>query len=118
MAGQRLNRIEWFSFYKGGNNQSTLLVDIGGGRGHDLEAFKHANPNAEGKLVLQDLPQVIDDIKELHEDIIKVIHDFFTSQPMKGPVPPYFPASKFATLLIINIRRKSLLPPLHLTRLL
>ena len=106
------------SGYKGGNDQSTLLVDIGGGRGHDLEAFKRANANAEGKLVLQDLPPVIDDIKELHEDIIKVKHDFFTSQPIKGPVPPYFPAPKFAALLIINIRRKSLLPPLHLTRLL
>ena len=79
------------SGYKGGNDQSTLLVDIGGGRGHDLEAFKHANPNAEGKIGLQDLPPVIDDIKELHEDIIKVKHDFFTSQLIKGPVPPYFP---------------------------
>ena len=55
-----------FSRYKGGNGQSRLLVDIGGGRGHDLEAFKHTNPNAEGKLVLQDLPPVIYDIKDWH----------------------------------------------------
>jgi len=51
------------SGYKGSNDQSTLLVNISRGRGHDLEAFKNANPNAEGKLVLQDLPPVIDDIR-------------------------------------------------------
>jgi hypothetical protein len=34
--------------------------------------------------VLQDLPPIIDDIKELHPDIVKVKYDFFTSQPIKG----------------------------------
>jgi hypothetical protein len=85
------------SGYKGGNNQSTLLADIGGSQGHDLEAFKNANPKAEGKFVLQDLPPVIDDIKEFHGDIVRMKHDFFTSQPVRGPSPPsLLPASKIS----------------------
>lgn len=34
--------------------------------------------------MLQDLPPIIDDIKELHPDIVKVKYDFSTSQPIKG----------------------------------
>jgi hypothetical protein len=60
-----------------------LLVDIGGGRGHDLEAFGKKFPNAKGKLVLQDLPP-IDDISELDQSIMRMKYDFFTEQPIKG----------------------------------
>jgi hypothetical protein len=130
MARQRLNRVEWFSFtdanevlpneYEGGNDQSLLLEDIGGGRGHDLEAFKNANPNAEDKPVLQDLLPFIGDIKELHGDIVKNKYDFFTPQPVKGFFPPC-PSSRIPNhvqLLTTSLRRKSILPPLHTPRLL
>ena len=66
----------------------TLLVDIGGGKGHDLVAFDAAFGYAcDGELVLQDLPQVLDDIAEgqLSPNIKKMPHDFFEEQVVKGP---------------------------------
>ena len=94
MMGQRMNRIEWFNFadvdsilldgFDKTLQNATLLVDIGGGRGHDLEAFRNRFPDAKGSLVLQDLPPVIDDIKELHSDILRMKCDFFTPQSVEG----------------------------------
>ncbi|TVY47936.1 Demethylsterigmatocystin 6-O-methyltransferase [Lachnellula occidentalis] len=96
MTGQRMNRIEWFDFadvhsiifnhYTPADN-SALLVDIGGGRGHDLEAFRNRFPDdarGQGKLVVQDLPPVIADIADLHADIVRQEYDFFTPQPVVG----------------------------------
>ncbi|KAG4416780.1 hypothetical protein IFR04_010109 [Cadophora malorum] len=94
MMGQRMNRIEWFNFadvdsillngFGETTENATLLVDVGGGRGHDLEAFRNRFPDAKGSLILQDLPPVIDDIKELHVDIMRTKHDFFTPQSVEG----------------------------------
>ncbi|PVH85194.1 putative O-methyltransferase [Cadophora sp. DSE1049] len=94
MMGQRMNRIEWFNFadvdsilfdgYDTGLENATLLVDVGGGRGHDLEAFRNRFPEAKGSMILQYLPPVIDDIKELHGDIVRMNHDFFTPQSVEG----------------------------------
>jgi hypothetical protein len=65
------------------SHSSTLLVDVGGGKGHDLQAFYTAfgEPSwkESHKLVLQDLPHVIDAIP-----VVKMAHDFFTDQPVKG----------------------------------
>lgn len=100
IMGQRMNRTEWFEFsdvnsvlFHGLNEDedATLLIDIGGGRGHDLEAFKMKFPDAKGKLVLQDLPPVIDDIAELDPSIVRMKHDFFTEQPIKGKMLPSSP---------------------------
>ncbi|KUJ15863.1 S-adenosyl-L-methionine-dependent methyltransferase [Mollisia scopiformis] len=94
MTGQRMNRTEWFDFsdvdsilFDGmdtKDSDATLLIDIGGGRGHDLEAFRNKFPNAKGKLVLQDLPPVIADIEALDSSIVRMEHNFFTEQPIKG----------------------------------
>lgn len=99
MTGQRMTRIEWFDFadvhsilfdkHTPNDTDSALLVDIGGGRGHDLEAFRKRFPRqvrGEGKLVVQDLPPVIADIedKDLHRDIVRQEYDFFTPQPVVG----------------------------------
>jgi hypothetical protein len=68
----------------------TLLVDIGGGKGHDLVAFdstfSKGDKSYDGQLVLQDLPQVLDDVAEdqLSSKIQKMTHDFFEDQPVKG----------------------------------
>ena len=61
-----------------------LVVDVGGGKGHDLQKFlaRHeAEGIPDGSLVLQDLPEIL---KEgmVTSPIIKVQHhDFFTPQP-------------------------------------
>jgi len=68
----------------------TLLVDVGGGKGHDLQSFHKAFGNSEShdesKLVLQDLTYVVDAIPdtELPPLVVKMAHDFFTEQPVKG----------------------------------
>ena len=63
---------------------SVLLVDIGGGEGHDIASFHRAFPDAPGKLILQDLPPVIDNIKTLDSAITRHKHDFFSPQPVHG----------------------------------
>jgi O-methyltransferase domain len=61
-----------------------LFVDIAGGRGHEVGQLKARFPDAPGRFVLEDLPAVIDDIKELDSSIERIKHDFFEPQPVKG----------------------------------
>ncbi|KAB8272046.1 S-adenosyl-L-methionine-dependent methyltransferase [Aspergillus minisclerotigenes] len=63
---------------------NVFLVDVGGGRGHDLVEFLSRWPGAPGRLVLQDLPAVLDGIVALDPSIERMAHDFFTEQPVKG----------------------------------
>ena len=63
---------------------SPLVVDVGGGLGHELLALQDKNPEIKGQLVLQDLPTVIDEAKSsgnLAETVKAVAHDFFEPQP-------------------------------------
>lgn len=71
------------------DSQGVLLVDCGGSVGHDVEAFKRAHPHAPGKLVLQDRPEVIENIQELDASIERMPHDFLTPQPVKGAAAYY-----------------------------
>ncbi|KAL5371007.1 hypothetical protein PMIN06_012789 [Paraphaeosphaeria minitans] len=59
-------------------SDATLLVDIGGCLGHDLQEFATKYPNEPGRLVLQDLPVVIDAIQSLHPKIERTKYDFYT----------------------------------------
>jgi hypothetical protein len=61
-----------------------LVVDVGGSKGHDLEKFRLAHPDIpEGSLVLQDLPDVVNDVK-VEKTIAVQAYDFFTPEPVKG----------------------------------
>ncbi|KAF4473742.1 Sterigmatocystin 8-O-methyltransferase [Fusarium agapanthi] len=81
--------------------EAPLLVDVAGGLGHDVHEFKKFYPNHPGvsftfnlkttttdnslkKLILQDLPVVINNLKDIDASIELVPHDFLTDQPMKG----------------------------------
>ena len=81
---------EWFEFFPVENKlrvtgqEDPLLVDIGGGLGHDLIALKSKFPELGGKLIVQDLPTVIENVKDLPAGIEAMKSDFFTSQPVKG----------------------------------
>lgn len=126
MTGQRMNRTEWFDFsdvnsilFDGLNSKdehSTLLVDMGGGRGHDLEAFRKRFPDAKGELVLQDLPPVIDDIKELDSSIVRMKHDFFTEQPIKGSYLSWTEDALLERYADAKDRSPSVLPTINPTR--
>ena len=61
-----------------------LLVDVGGGRGHDVEKFKETFRGVLGRLVLQDLPGVIENIDNLGASIERVPLGFTTPQPVHG----------------------------------
>lgn len=101
MEGQRANRPFWGDWFPvrdvilnapGLNSDRPLLVDIGGGRGHDLLDFKARFPDAQGKLVLEDLPSVIDEVRQANDlekaGIETVKYDFFGEiQPVHGMLP-------------------------------
>lgn len=59
-----------------------VLVDIGGGRGKDLLAFHKKFPSLQGRLVLQDLPHVLE-TADLPNGIEVKPHSFFDEQPVK-----------------------------------
>ena len=61
-----------------------LVVDIGGGEGHDLLALKARHPFLKGRLILEELPYMISQIKDTLEGVELVEHDFYTPQPIKG----------------------------------
>lgn len=65
------------------------IVDVGGGRGQSLEAIKHDYPHLKGRLVLQDLPDVIEDAKTngLPSFIGPRVGSFFEPQAIKGNHP-------------------------------
>ena len=95
MSGYRAGKPSWCQpgFYpiekqlvQGFEDQSgsVMLVDVGGGIGHDLEELKTNYPNLPGKLVLQDTKEVISQVPETSTGFERQVHDFFTPQPVKG----------------------------------
>lgn len=101
MSAQRQNRKDWYELFPVDeilfdapdsplDSDPTLLIDVGGGEGHDIAAFHAKFPNASGKLVLQDIPQVINNIKHLDPTITRMGYDFFTEQPVRDARAYYF----------------------------
>ncbi|KAF9696734.1 hypothetical protein EKO04_005172 [Ascochyta lentis] len=95
MSGYRQGRPSWMdhNFYPveqrlingiDTSSDAVLLVDVGGGLGHDLEEFRAKHPHAPGRLVLQDLPAVIKSIQKLDHKIECMEHDFHAEQPLKA----------------------------------
>lgn len=64
--------------------ESVLLVDIGGGLGHDLQEFLFKFPNTPGRLILQDKDDVIEQVAGDLGKIETMAHNFFAEQPIKG----------------------------------
>ncbi|OAX79773.1 hypothetical protein ACJ72_05905 [Emergomyces africanus] len=79
----------WFEYFPasskltGKSESEPLVVDIGGGVGHHLIALKKHCPSLTGKLIVQDIPAVVDNAKDLPAGIEVMKHDFFTPQPVK-----------------------------------
>lgn len=68
---------------------NTLVVDIGGGKGHQLIELAAKNTHLPGRLVLQDLPQGLPctsaEQETLSQHNVEAInHNFFGPQPIKG----------------------------------
>ena len=93
MGGYRQGKCSWCDegFYpvteRIGQNldpQTPLLVDVGGGLGHDLLELRAKHPQLSCRLVLQEQPEVIKQIGTSAEGIELAVHDFFAPQPVKG----------------------------------
>jgi hypothetical protein len=64
-----------------------LVVDIGGGAGHDLLGFRARYPDLKGRLVLQEMPYMVEKVKGegACEGVVEIMgHDFYGEQPIKG----------------------------------
>ena len=65
------------------DDERVLLVDVGGGRGDALRKFRRMHPELRGRVVIEDLPKVIEG-QEVEEGVEAIAHDFFTPQPVIG----------------------------------
>jgi len=63
------------------DSERVLFVDVGGSLGHQIKKFANMYPSLPGKLVLEDLPEVVGKATDVPENIIKLGHDFFKPQP-------------------------------------
>lgn len=122
MEGQRANRAFWGDWFpvrervlNGLKPERPLLVDIGGGRGHDLLMFRERFPDTPGQLVLAELPSVIDEVRCAYDlnaaGVATVGHDFFAeNQPVQGARAYYFKyvlhdwSDEKATIIFSNLK--------------
>ncbi|PLB55726.1 S-adenosyl-L-methionine-dependent methyltransferase [Aspergillus steynii IBT 23096] len=88
--GARKYWVDWYPVQErildGADTEKVLIVDVGGGKGHDLMAYQARFPNS-GKLVLEDLKAVTDAVDgdgDLDPGIQRLEYDFFTRQPVCG----------------------------------
>ena len=98
MAARRKGLANWHETFPIasvlGTNASTdaeavLLVDVGGNKGHEIASFHEAHPDIPGRLILQDLPPMIERIRKDPPNGIELMpYDFFTPQPVKGKQAP------------------------------
>ena len=84
--------IDWYPIEEGllrgikADENAVVMIDIAGGRGHYLAAFRERFPHIKGRFILQEVPDVIDDIQNLDSSIERMKHDMFEPQPVKGNV--------------------------------
>jgi hypothetical protein len=95
MSAYRAGKPDWFDFYPVQERMiegfdctagNALLVDVGGGRGHDVATFVSKYKSHPGKIILQDREPVIADMLAggAEQGFEAQAHDFFTPQPITG----------------------------------
>ena len=90
MSKYRVDRAEFLDIFPaedrlipGADENGLILVDVGGGRGHEVEKFVSKFPETKGRNVLQDQPDVLKDA--VASDAFEATaHDFFQPQPIIG----------------------------------
>jgi len=60
-----------------------LVVDVGGGLGHDLQRIIDRDPVPAAQYILQDFAEIVA-AAPVKEPITTMAHDFFTDQPVQG----------------------------------
>ncbi|KAL0933822.1 Demethylsterigmatocystin 6-O-methyltransferase 2 [Colletotrichum truncatum] len=89
-GNSRGNLTDWPKIYptetlvEGALPGRAVVVDVGGGKGHDLKKFHLRNPTVPASdLILQDLPAILKNVERDPGFTIQE-YDFFTPQPVKG----------------------------------
>ncbi|KAF7192918.1 O-methyltransferase asqD [Pseudocercospora fuligena] len=82
--------VDWFPVQEqllaGYDGQSPLLVDLGGGKGHDILSFANNFPSAPDQLILQDIEPALATISVSDRDprITYMAQDFFAPNQVVG----------------------------------
>lgn len=99
MSAYRAGKVSWLDpgFYPvqerlldqfSSTHSDVLLVDVGGGLGHDLRDLREKYPALPGNLVLQDRAEVLSEASTAtgvaNGGFQATAHDFFTTQPVQG----------------------------------
>lgn len=95
MSAYRAGKADWHDFYPVTERMITgfdssvsdvLLVDVGGGRGHDVATFIAQYTSCPGRIILQDREPVIASVvaNNVEQPFEAQAHNFFTPQPIKG----------------------------------
>lgn len=90
---------------RGATANTPVFVDVAGGVGYQSAAFREKFPDAPGRVILQDLPAMIEQAIT-KEGVEKMEYDFWTAQPVKGARAYYmrnimhdYPDDKCMTIL-------------------
>ncbi|KAL8722779.1 MAG: hypothetical protein Q9225_000790 [Loekoesia sp. 1 TL-2023] len=97
MTGVRHSRPSWMEWFPvrdrlldGVRKDTALLIDVGGGWGHDIVAFQKKHAPTE-RLGLQDLAHVLVDVRDLPQNIECIEYNFLEAeQPVKGARAYFF----------------------------
>ncbi|KAL8801694.1 MAG: hypothetical protein Q9182_004288 [Xanthomendoza sp. 2 TL-2023] len=93
MTGQREGRGTWLGFFPFAERvvngfrkdvpDAVMLVDIGGGIGHEIRAVKDYHPDVPGRFILQDTRETLEEARAF-TGMETMEYDFFTKQPVIG----------------------------------
>ncbi|KAL1962581.1 hypothetical protein VTN77DRAFT_9374 [Rasamsonia byssochlamydoides] len=76
-------------YAKAADSNTPIFVDVGGGNGQQCVALRKRFPNLKGRVVLQDLPSVLE--KAITgDDVERMAYDYLIEQPVKGARAYYF----------------------------
>ena len=93
MATRRLGKSSWSDIYpverelafESIAEDDVLLVDVGGNRGHDLLNLRTKYSDLRGKMIVQDLPDVVAQASfDVNDNIRAMPHNFFETQPIRS----------------------------------
>ena len=90
MTSYRTGRADFLDIFpadkqliEGFDGGDVLLVDVGGGHGHEIAKFREKFADAPGRMILQEQQGVLDQTEKT-DRMEYMVHDFFTAQPVKG----------------------------------
>lgn len=70
------------------SDEKILFVDVGGGRGQSLKAFRKHMPGLKGRMIVQGLPKVVEDQTTTY-GVEAMAHDLFSHQPVRVTNAPF-----------------------------